>query len=321
MPLDQQLYPGIGGRKCGAFLSPIFRDPHPTCTRCRGRKCFSDMTSDICKDWSVAQWEAFLEKNSYIGCRKSRPSGSSLPSAPLPSPPIAFASSEAGRPSTSLLLPPVLQKGMGLRRGRGDVSRVGARGASPPPSSSRAGGNDRLWSRRESSRLSGRLRSHSGRSRSSGYLTQSQDRSRSRERSWRPKQGRRDRVEAHDVSQDRGNSGSHAGSASVVAGSSRPGLEPSLCDLARLFLSLSGSHDQWDEVAGSLSAEAVSEAGSLPGSVAPGRVSAPSACSSACVPAPGVVFPLCWCLSGRSVRPAWAFLGFPLLGEALQALV
>ena len=37
--LDQRLCLGVGGRKCGVFMSPLFRDPHPTCSRCRGRKC------------------------------------------------------------------------------------------------------------------------------------------------------------------------------------------------------------------------------------------------------------------------------------------
>ena len=117
-------------------------------------------------------------------------------------------------------------------------------------------------------------------------LAVSSDCSQSRERGWRP---RRDCAKAHDVSQGRFNSGSHAGSAAIVAGSFRPGFKSSLRDLARLFLSLSGSRDQWDAVAGSVSAEAVSGAGSLPGSVAPGPVSAPSACSSVRVPTPGVV--------------------------------
>ena len=74
MLLDQQLCPAVAGRKCGAFMSPLFRDPHPTCARCRGKKCTPHVTCDICKDWSVAQWEAFLKKRSYSGCCKSRPS-------------------------------------------------------------------------------------------------------------------------------------------------------------------------------------------------------------------------------------------------------
>ena len=63
MSCDQRLCPGVGGRRCGAFMSPLFRDPHPTCARCRGVKCMSDVTCDICKDWSVPQWEAFLKRH------------------------------------------------------------------------------------------------------------------------------------------------------------------------------------------------------------------------------------------------------------------
>ena len=55
MSREQRLCPGNGGKKCGAFMSPLFRVPHPTCARCRGRRCSDDMTCDICKDWSVMQ--------------------------------------------------------------------------------------------------------------------------------------------------------------------------------------------------------------------------------------------------------------------------
>ena len=90
MSCKQRLCPSVGGRRCGAFMSPLFRDPHPTCARCRGIKCSADVTSDICKDWSVTQWEAFLKRR----CKK-RPSVSALPSAPPTIPPSASASSEA----------------------------------------------------------------------------------------------------------------------------------------------------------------------------------------------------------------------------------
>ena len=62
--------------------------------------------------------------------------------------------------------------------------------------------------------------------------------------------GRRDSVEAHGSSQDRGNSGLRVESAPATAGSSVPQPKPSLQDLARLFLSLSGSREQWDAIAG-----------------------------------------------------------------------
>ena len=106
MSQEQRLYPGVGGRRCGAFMSPLFRDPHPTSSRCRGWKCTADVTCDICKDWSVAQWEAFLQKRSCSGHRKSRPSGSDLPAAPQTLPPSALASLEARRFRLSLVHPP-----------------------------------------------------------------------------------------------------------------------------------------------------------------------------------------------------------------------
>ena len=97
---EQRLCPGVGGRRCEAFMSPIFRDPHPTCVRYRGTKGSADVTCDICKGWSVAQWEAFLKRRPYSERRKKRPSGSTLPSAPPPILPSDSSSSEAGRPAS-----------------------------------------------------------------------------------------------------------------------------------------------------------------------------------------------------------------------------
>ena len=65
MSRELRICPGMGGRKCGAFLSSLDRDPHPTCTRCRGRVCTRDLTCDICAEWSSAQWKAFAKKKSY----------------------------------------------------------------------------------------------------------------------------------------------------------------------------------------------------------------------------------------------------------------
>ena len=94
------------------------------------------------------------------------------------------------------------------------------------------------------------------------------------------------------ASLDRGNSGSRVESAPAVAGSSIPWPTPSLQDLTRLFLSLSGSLAQWDAVLGSaFLAAGVSGAGVLPGPAAPVSSAAPSACFSASVPAPGVDSP------------------------------
>ena len=106
MPREQLLCLGNGGKKCGAFMSTLLRDPHPTCARCRGRRCFDDMTCDICKDWSVTQWEKFHCKCSYSERCKNCPSGS-IPSASKTSPPVPPASAEAWPPlSLSLPLPP-----------------------------------------------------------------------------------------------------------------------------------------------------------------------------------------------------------------------
>ena len=95
-----RICPGVGDRKCGAFLSSIDRDPHPTCTRCRGKVCTVDMTCDICADWSATQWEQFVKKRAYKDRKKSsRPSGS-VPPAPLTSP-RAETPSGVSRPGTS----------------------------------------------------------------------------------------------------------------------------------------------------------------------------------------------------------------------------
>ena len=67
-------FPGVGGHRCGAFVSLLLRDPYPTCARCRGTKCSADVTCDICKDWSVAQWEAFLKRRPYSERHKKCPS-------------------------------------------------------------------------------------------------------------------------------------------------------------------------------------------------------------------------------------------------------
>ena len=71
-----------------------------------------------------------------------------------------------------------------------------------------------------------------------------------------------------------------------------PQPTPSLQGLATLFFSLSGSREQCDMVVGSaLSAATVSGAGMMLGPGAPEPLAAPSACSSASVPAPGVGSP------------------------------
>ena len=81
-----------------------------------------------------------MKKRSYSGRCKSRLSGSSFPSASVPIPPIASASSEVGRRSPSLQPSSRSSEGSGFVVKLRGVSLVDARGASSPPSSSRAGG-------------------------------------------------------------------------------------------------------------------------------------------------------------------------------------
>ena len=134
MSCEQQLCLSVGGCRCGAFMSPLFRDLHPTCARCRGTKCSADMTCNICKDWSVAHWESFLKKRSYSGRRKKRPSGSALSTAPPTLPPSTSASAKAGGPAPPLRPPTPLSEGRGRFRESEGVPHVGSREVSTPPS-------------------------------------------------------------------------------------------------------------------------------------------------------------------------------------------
>ena len=98
MSKELRICPGVGARKCGAFLARLDRDPHPTCTRCRGRICTKDMTCDFCAVWSAEQWELFAKKRSYKE-RKHRPSGSAPPAQQTS--PRAETFSGVSRPGTS----------------------------------------------------------------------------------------------------------------------------------------------------------------------------------------------------------------------------
>ena len=124
MSCNQRLCPGNGGKKCGAFMSLLFRDRHRTCARCRGRCCSDDMTCDICKDWFVMQWEKYHCKRSYSERCKNRHSGS-IPTASKTSPPVPPASAEV-RPPLSLPLPP-LSEGWGVAGEALGVSRACSR--------------------------------------------------------------------------------------------------------------------------------------------------------------------------------------------------
>ena len=128
----------MGDRKCGAFLSRLDRDPHPTCTRCRGKVCTKDLTCDFCAVLSAEQWELFAKKRSYK--ERKRPSGS-VPPAQQTSP-RAETSSGISRPGTSSSSRPLGgQEKQGGSRGAPGVVLGGA--PSPParPRSSERGGS------------------------------------------------------------------------------------------------------------------------------------------------------------------------------------
>ena len=57
---------GTAAKPCCQFLSPIIIDPHPTCTKCRGKECSFTDTCDICAAWPTEQWLAFASK-----CKRS----------------------------------------------------------------------------------------------------------------------------------------------------------------------------------------------------------------------------------------------------------
>ena len=93
---DNSVCPGVGGRKCGMFMSPAFKDPHPTCARCRGRKCSIDSPCSDCHNWSLEQRESYNKRRSYTESNRppSRHSGN-------PTAPIANTPSPASKPVAS----------------------------------------------------------------------------------------------------------------------------------------------------------------------------------------------------------------------------
>ena len=141
MSKELRVCSGVGARKCGAFLARLDRDPHPTCTRCRGKVCTKDLTCDFCAVWSAEQWELFAKKRSYKE-RKQRPSGS-VPPAQQTSPRAETSSgvSRPGTSSSSSSRPLGGQERQGGSRGAPGVVLGGA--PSPParPRSSERGGS------------------------------------------------------------------------------------------------------------------------------------------------------------------------------------
>ena len=135
MSKELRICPGVGARKCGAFLARLDRDPHPTCTRCRGRICTKDMTCDFCAVWSAEQWELFAKKRSYKE-RKHRPSGSAPPSQQTS--PRVETSSGVSRPGTSSSSSSCPLGGQGKQEGSQGAPGVVLGGAPSPPARPRS---------------------------------------------------------------------------------------------------------------------------------------------------------------------------------------
>ena len=144
MSKELRICPGVGARKCGAFLARLDRDPHPTCTRCRGRICTRDMTCDFCAGWSAEQWALFAKKRSYKE-RKHCPSGSAPPAQQTS--PRVETSSGVSHPGTSSSSSSRPLGGQGKQEGSQGAPGVVSGGAPSPParprSSERGGGTSR----------------------------------------------------------------------------------------------------------------------------------------------------------------------------------
>ena len=121
MSRELRICPGVGDRKCGAFLSRLDRNPHPTCARFRGKICTKDLTCDFCAVWSAEQWERFSKKRSYK--ERKRPSGSVPPTQQTS--PCAETSSGVSRPGTSSSFSSRPLGGQGKQEGSRDALGVG----------------------------------------------------------------------------------------------------------------------------------------------------------------------------------------------------
>ena len=138
MSRELRICPGVGARKCGAFLARLDRDPHPTCTRCRWKVCTKDLTCDFCAVWSAEQWELFSMKRSYK--ERKRPSGSDPPAQQTS--PRLETSLGVSRPGTSSSSRPLGAQGK-QEGSRGAPGVVCGGAPSPParPRSSETGGS------------------------------------------------------------------------------------------------------------------------------------------------------------------------------------
>ena len=105
--------PGNGGCPCGTYTSPLFRDPHPTYTRCRGRSCSYNSTCNTCDGWSLDQWEHYRLKRAYAGRSKSSSLHAGDPIDTASNPPLSPTSTRSVSPSPPFLPLPPPSEGIG----------------------------------------------------------------------------------------------------------------------------------------------------------------------------------------------------------------
>ena len=113
---------------------PLFRDPHPTCTRCRDRSCSYKSTCQTCDGWSLDQWEHYRLKRAYAGRSKSSSRHVGDPIETASNPPLSPASTRSVSPAPpSLPLPPPAE-GLGEGREAPSVVDIKEPRVSSPPS-------------------------------------------------------------------------------------------------------------------------------------------------------------------------------------------
>ena len=114
--------PGNGGRQCGTYMSPLFRDPHPTSTRCRGRSCSFDTTRKICDGWSLDQWQHYRRKRTYAERSKSSSRHAGDPIDTASNPPLSPTSTRSVSPPPPSL--PLPSEGSGEGREAPSVNNI-----------------------------------------------------------------------------------------------------------------------------------------------------------------------------------------------------
>ena len=130
-----RICPGVGDRNGGAFLSFVDRDTHPTCTRCRGNFCASDMFVTFVLFGRRLSGNNLYRRVLAKCMTSSRPSGS-VPSAP-PTFPRAETSSGVSLPGTSSSSSSLPLGGQGRQEGSQGAPGVLSGGSSSPPARSR----------------------------------------------------------------------------------------------------------------------------------------------------------------------------------------